>query len=319
MVMFDYKSVPSVDVIQRAGINLVERGSLSEACCPFHSEETPSFKVYPQTNSWCCYGNCVNAIGFNNGDAVDFIKLRYNYTFVEAVKWIEENFGAFDISEPIELPKIHTVKKVIAPEIVTYWHNNLGDMREYFWNRGFFDNIIDREMWGWDGHRVCIPVWEGEPQNSDCVGVRKRLVDDSDEPKYIGLKGTNDPTVWGRWYCQDGEIALAFAGEFDAARAVQDKFSAFSVVNGVNSIMAFPDNWPELWFPNTRSLLIIFDRTEEVLAGRMAQMWNNSKAGFLSARIYHWVGQCTDYCEFRDSFSVDTFKHDVFYQMGIAL
>lgn len=318
---FDYKSISVVDVIRRAGVSLEEQGQLLVACCPFHFEDTPSFKVYPNTNSWCCYGvGCGNGNGFNNGDAIEFLKQRYNYSYGEALKWMEKNFGHFSMFEPPpELPKMHVAKKVVAPELIIYWHNSLGDMREYFWDRGFKDKIINSEMWGWDGHRICIPVWEGEPGYSDCLGVRKRIVDNSEEPKYIGLKGANNPTVWGRSHCQSSDTILAFAGELDAARAVQDGLSSFSVVNGVNSILTFPDNWPELWFPNSKKLLIIFDRKEEVMAARTAQIWNKYKGGFLSARVYHWTGLVKDYCEFRNNFNLDLFKKDIKRQLGAVL
>lgn len=49
-------------------------------CCPFHKEDTPSFRIY-KDNSWHCFG--CQAHGNN---AVDFVMKLKNLTFVEAVR-----------------------------------------------------------------------------------------------------------------------------------------------------------------------------------------------------------------------------------------
>jgi hypothetical protein len=49
-------------------------------------------------------------------------------------------------------------------------------------------------------------------------------------------------------------------------------------------------------------LVVVFDKKEEVLAGRLAGVWGCYK-GTATARVFHWpptvVGK--DYCEFRDN------------------
>lgn len=47
--------------------------------CPFHDEKTPSFYIFPD-NRFKCFGCSVH------GTAVDYIMLRDNKTFIEAVK-----------------------------------------------------------------------------------------------------------------------------------------------------------------------------------------------------------------------------------------
>jgi hypothetical protein len=176
--------------------------------------------------------------------------------------------------------------------------------RSYFHKRGFVDDTIDDELWGWHGKRYVVPVWDWEPQNSACIGVRLRKADDLDDglaPKYIGLTGFNVPTVYGKVSCKGKDMALAFAGEFDCARAIQDGFAACSMVNGANAFHRFPEDWPNVWFPDTQYLVVVFDKKEEVLAGRLAEVWGCVK-GTATGRVFHWspgvVGK--DYCEFRD-------------------
>ena len=37
-------------------VSLKRSGSKLWACCPFHSEKTPSFSLYPQDGSFYCFG-----------------------------------------------------------------------------------------------------------------------------------------------------------------------------------------------------------------------------------------------------------------------
>ena len=66
--------------LKRAGKNL-------KGLCPFHNEKTPSFTVYPESNSYYCYG-CGNG-----GDAVTFIKNIENLDYIEALKSLADRAG----------------------------------------------------------------------------------------------------------------------------------------------------------------------------------------------------------------------------------
>ncbi len=68
-------------------VDLKKAGRLSKGLCPFHSEKTPSFTVYPDTQSYFCFG-CSKG-----GDAVTFIREIENLDYVEAVKFLAEKAG----------------------------------------------------------------------------------------------------------------------------------------------------------------------------------------------------------------------------------
>lgn len=61
--------------------NLVKVNSQSSACCPLHTEKTPSFKVYRKHNRWWCYGSCATG-----GDSIDLYQKMHGVTFKEAVE-----------------------------------------------------------------------------------------------------------------------------------------------------------------------------------------------------------------------------------------
>ena len=58
------------DIVDVVGsyVQLKRKGRLYGGLCPFHSEKTPSFYVYPATQSFYCFG-CQAA-----GDAISFVK-----------------------------------------------------------------------------------------------------------------------------------------------------------------------------------------------------------------------------------------------------
>ena len=72
--------VDIVDVVSRH-VELKRKGSIWQACCPFHNERTPSFIVNPTRNTWHCFGACSEG-----GNAISFLMKMCNMSFPEAVK-----------------------------------------------------------------------------------------------------------------------------------------------------------------------------------------------------------------------------------------
>lgn len=68
-------------------LELRRRGRIYTGLCPFHSEKTPSFTVYPDTQSFYCFGCGAG------GDAITFIKRRENIEYMEAVRLLAERAG----------------------------------------------------------------------------------------------------------------------------------------------------------------------------------------------------------------------------------
>lgn len=61
-------------------VQLKRRGITLVGLCPFHQENTPSFTVFPATNTFKCFGCGVG------GDAVHFLMESQNMTFPEAIE-----------------------------------------------------------------------------------------------------------------------------------------------------------------------------------------------------------------------------------------
>lgn len=65
-------------------VSLKKRGRNLVGLCPFHSEKTASFNVYPNSSSFYCFG-C--GIG---GDVITFIEKIENLDYIEAVKFLAQ-------------------------------------------------------------------------------------------------------------------------------------------------------------------------------------------------------------------------------------
>ncbi len=68
-------------------VTLKKRGRTYVGLCPFHNEKTPSFTVYPETQSFYCFGCGAG------GGAIEFIKRIENLDFIDAVKSLAQRAG----------------------------------------------------------------------------------------------------------------------------------------------------------------------------------------------------------------------------------
>ena len=68
-------------------VQLRRRGRNLTGLCPFHNEKTPSFTVYPDTQSFYCFGCGAG------GDAITFVRRMENLEYIEAVRALAERVG----------------------------------------------------------------------------------------------------------------------------------------------------------------------------------------------------------------------------------
>ena len=77
------------DIVEVVGsyVQLKRKGRLYGGLCPFHNEKTPSFYVYPETQSFYCFGCGAG------GDVITFVRKISNLGYVEAVKQLASRAG----------------------------------------------------------------------------------------------------------------------------------------------------------------------------------------------------------------------------------
>lgn len=83
-----------VDFISHT-VNLRKAGKNYTGFCPFHpNTKTPSFIVFPETQTWRCFGACADG-----GDIFSFVMKREGYDFKEALQLLAQRAGV-TLQEP---------------------------------------------------------------------------------------------------------------------------------------------------------------------------------------------------------------------------
>ena len=79
-----------LDAVELIGryVELRKAGTIYKGLCPFHSERTPSFVVYPDRGTWHCFGSCGTG-----GDIFNFVMRRENLEFREALELLARQAG----------------------------------------------------------------------------------------------------------------------------------------------------------------------------------------------------------------------------------
>ena len=120
------------DIVTLIGgyVSLKRAGSNLKGLCPFHSEKTPSFTVYPDDGSFYCFG-CGSG-----GDAITFVRKRENLDYPDAVEFLAQRAGITIIKD--ERPSVSGLPKYDRKRIFAM---NV-DAAKYF-NRCLFSDNPD--------------------------------------------------------------------------------------------------------------------------------------------------------------------------------
>ena len=80
----ELKERNDIEEVVSSYVNVKRRGRNLVGLCPFHSEKTPSFTVYPDSQSFYCFG-CGTG-----GDVVTFVGRMENRDYIAAVKFLAQ-------------------------------------------------------------------------------------------------------------------------------------------------------------------------------------------------------------------------------------
>ncbi|MBE6774866.1 MAG: DNA primase [Ruminococcaceae bacterium] len=150
--------ISSYTPLKRRGKNLV-------GLCPFHNEKTPSFTVYPESQSFFCFGCGAG------GEVISFIRRAENLDYTEAVRLLCDRCGMVMPSEGYDNSLAEKRKRMyeINKEAARFFHSCLFEEQgkaglDYYKERGLKKGTIIRFGLGYapDGWRNLLTYMRGK-------------------------------------------------------------------------------------------------------------------------------------------------------------
>ncbi|MBQ6339529.1 MAG: DNA primase [Kiritimatiellae bacterium] len=134
-----------------------KRGGDFWACCPFHHEKTPSFKLNEERQAFYCFGCKAH------GSVVDFVKSMVNTDFPGAMRWLADRYGivipetdnsGLSQSDAERLRKLREKRMLLLRDAAAWFHSLLQRpeaqvARNYLDGRGLDAEAISRFQLGY--------------------------------------------------------------------------------------------------------------------------------------------------------------------------
>lgn len=158
--------IQAAEIVSLIGdyVSLKKKGVNWEACCPFHGEKTPSFKVNPAKGIYKCFG-CGKG-----GDAISFVMDIESLSYPEAIRSLAKRFNVeLEESNPeqrqeeVQRQSEKDAVQIVAAFAQDFFVRNLHETEEgravglaYFMERGLRPDVIKSFGLGyapdrWDG------------------------------------------------------------------------------------------------------------------------------------------------------------------------
>ena len=137
----DVKSRLDIVELISGYVNLQRSGSSLKANCPFHQERTPSFFVFPDRQSWRCFGSCAEG-----GDAFSFVMKADRVEFRDALQTLAARVGVTLVNNQEsggvarQLFEINDAARLFFQRMLT--EPEAAFVRDYLAQRGISDRSI---------------------------------------------------------------------------------------------------------------------------------------------------------------------------------
>jgi DNA primase len=178
-----------IDIVAYVGetVPLKKAGRNFSAPCPFHNERTPSFFVFPDRQTWRCFGACATG-----GDVFAFVMRRGGIGFGEALRQLADRAGVrlADPQASSTQARLADRLKDLNRAAAMYFHEALlhspeaAGARKHLADRGVNDETIEEFRLGYcPADRAIVEkqlTGQGfTPQELDMAGLLRRRDDGS--------------------------------------------------------------------------------------------------------------------------------------------
>lgn len=141
--LYELKSRSDLTEIASSYVTLKRRGRNMVGLCPFHSEKTPSFNIYPENGSFYCFGCGAG------GDVITFMMRIENLDYIDAVRALAQRAG-MDMPENNYDNSMRELRRRILEanrEAARYYYSVLYSAQgaqglEYLRSRGLLERTI---------------------------------------------------------------------------------------------------------------------------------------------------------------------------------
>ncbi len=134
-----------IEQIISSYVQLKRRGKNLVGLCPFHNEKTPSFTVYPDSQSYYCFGCGAG------GEVINFIRRAENLDYVEAVSYLCDKCSmvlpsdGYDSSLAEKRKRMYEINREAARFFNSCLYTDEGkEGLEYFKMRGYKKSTITK-------------------------------------------------------------------------------------------------------------------------------------------------------------------------------
>jgi len=154
-----------IDVVDEVGLVVALRksGKSLQGLCPFHNERTPSFYVFPESQTWRCFG-CNEG-----GDVFTFVEKQQGLDFRDSLHYLAEKVGVavedYGNANPEQEREANALKERLRKlnEEATLWFHQMllrskdaAEARAYIQSRGISaESVLSFSLGyapgGWDG------------------------------------------------------------------------------------------------------------------------------------------------------------------------
>ena len=196
-----------VDAVSKR-VGLRRTGRTFTGLCPFHSEKTPSFVVFPENNSYHCFGCGAH------GDIFTFVMRSENMEFVEALRDLARQAGIQLPSRSKNKAQVERHTRLVEINVMALkffqtrlWGSGGEPALSYLRDRRLTDRMIEKANLGW------------APDGWDTLG------------KHLGERGVGE---------QD-RIEVGLASKHESGR-VYDRFRGriiFPIRNQAGQVLGF--------------------------------------------------------------------------------